>query len=58
VQIRFGLGGSVPDGMLVRVSNISTDPAKAFDAQEQFVSALLAGVQPREVSRLLGATRS
>jgi EpsI family protein len=58
VQIRFGLSGSVPDGMLVRVSNISTDPAKAFDAQEQFVSALLAGVQPREVSRLLGATRS
>ena len=55
VQLKFGLSGRIPDGMLVRVSSISSNPAQAFSGQEEFISALLGGMQQGAVSRLLGS---
>jgi EpsI family protein len=50
-QLRYGLRGQIPDGMLVRVSNISSDEAASFELQNQFLQqlrqALPAGVAPR-----------
>ena len=58
VQLEHGLSGRIPDGMLVRVSSISSNPAQAFNGQEEFISALLAGMRQGEVHRLLGSRSS
>ena len=58
VQLRYGLAGRIPDGMLVRVSSISTHPTLAFKGHEQFVEALLGRMQQRDVQRLLGSGTS
>ncbi len=55
VQLEFGLSGRIPDGTLVRVSNISGDPARAFKGHEEFISALLDGMRRGDVHRLLGS---
>jgi len=55
VQLEFGLSGRIPDGMLVRVSSISTNPARAFKGHEEFISALLEGMRQGDVHRLLGS---
>jgi EpsI family protein len=55
VQLRFGLSGRIPDGMLVRVSSISTDPARAFRGHEKFIGALLGEMREGDVDRLLGS---
>lgn len=58
VQLRFGLSGRIPDGMLVRVSNISTNPTRAFKEHEEFIGALLGGMRRGDVHRLLGSPSS
>jgi exosortase B len=55
VQLREGFAGRIPDGMMVRVSSISTDPGAAYAAQQAFVAALLASMPPAERARLAGA---
>lgn len=57
-QLRYGLSGRVPDGMLVRVSNISAHPTRAFEAHEEFAAALLGGMRRGDVHRLLGSSPS
>lgn len=58
VQVERGFAGRVPDGMLVRVSSLSSDPAAAFAAQQSFIASLLAAVPAAEATRLAGAARS
>jgi len=58
VQLRFGLSGRIPDGMLVRVSNISTDPTRAFKEHEEFIGALLGAMRRGDIHRLLGSLSS
>lgn len=53
-QLRYGLVGTVPDGMLVRVSSISTDEAAAFALQQRFIADLLRGVTLPTQVRLAG----
>lgn len=53
-QLRYGLGGMVPDGMLVRVSSISTDEPAAFALQQRFISDLLQGIDAPAQVRLAG----
>ncbi|MDQ3025356.1 MAG: exosortase B [Pseudomonadota bacterium] len=55
VQLENGLAGRVPDGMLVRVSSLSTDAPRAFAAQESFMSAIVAAIPAGETARLIGA---
>lgn len=40
-EMRLGLRGLVPDGLLFRVSSIGADSARAFALQDQFVNDLL-----------------
>ena len=56
VQLSFGLSGRIPDGMLVRVSSLSPDPAQAFGRHAQFVDELLAGMRAGDVRWLVGST--
>ncbi|HUP28875.1 MAG TPA: exosortase B [Usitatibacter sp.] len=57
VQLENGFAGRIPDGMLVRVSSLSADPAAAFASQQSFVSALTAAVPAGEAARFVGARR-
>jgi EpsI family protein len=54
VALSYGLRGTIPDGVLVRVSSIDTDNAAAFRLHERFIQDLLAAVPPQRLPRLLG----
>jgi EpsI family protein len=54
VQIRYGLQGTIPDGMLVRVSTIDRQTERAFAVQEGFVKQLLGVVSSDSRRRLVG----
>lgn len=53
-EMRFGLTGRIPDGMIFRVSSIDPDQARASQLQDQFISQLLQTVSPAERKRLAG----
>jgi EpsI family protein len=53
-QLRYGLTGSVPDGMLVRVSTIDTDKEKAYQLQTHFIQDMLSAIDIRSRARLTG----
>ena len=54
VEIRLGLSGQIPDGLLFRVSSIDPEADAAFKVQERFVSDLLQSVDERDRVRLSG----
>ena len=54
VDLRYGLTGRLPDGMLFRVSSIDPDQARAYQLQDQFINQLLQSVSPAERKRLSG----
>lgn len=58
-QLRYGLRGLIPDGMLVRVSSISREKDEAFQQQARFVNELLAvstAEQRRRIAGVQGAS--
>ena len=55
-QIRYGLKGQIPDGMLVRLSSISTSEADAFKLQKAFLDQLYAVVPADVKGRYFGAS--
>jgi EpsI family protein len=57
-QIRFGLNGQIPDGMLVRVSTISNSTEESFAMQQQFLEQMFAAVPAAVKSRYFGAGKS
>lgn len=54
-QIRYGLQGQIPDGMLVRVSSISPDDNQAFALQQRFIDQLYQAVPADVRSRYFGS---
>ena len=58
VQLAYGFAGRIPDGMLVRVSSLSAEPARAYAAQAAFVAALAAAFPNDDAARFVGAARS
>jgi len=53
-EVRIGLTGQIPDGLLFRVSSIDVDPARAYAEHDRFVNDLLASVAPSDRVRLSG----
>ena len=53
-QIRFGLMGLIPDGMLVRVSNIDSNQTLAFAVHDRFVSDLEENLSSELKARYFG----
>ena len=51
-QIRLGLTGQIPDGLLFRVSSIDNDAARGFAMQQKFTADMMASV-PSETRRQL-----
>jgi EpsI family protein len=54
IELRFGLTGNVPDGLLFRVSSIDARAGNAYEMQERFVRDLLGAVALPERVRLAG----
>lgn len=54
VEMSYGLTGKIPDGMLVRVSSIDPDTAKAYRLQDQFAQQMLEALAPDARKRLTG----
>lgn len=57
-QIRQALSGTVPDGMLVRVSSIDDRPEVAYAVHDRFVIGLLSALSEADRVRLAGAART
>lgn len=53
-DLRYGLTGRIPDGLLFRVSSIDSDPARAYRMQDQFIEQLLEAESPADRMRLSG----
>jgi len=53
-EIRLGLTGQIPDGLLFRISSIDSDEARAFDMQRVFAADLLGAVSPQARQQLSG----
>lgn len=53
-ELRLGLSGMIPDGLVFRVSSIDADAARAARRQDEFIRQLLASLSPSERLRLAG----
>ena len=53
IQMRYGLIGEIPDGLVFRVSSLG-DEASAYSLQEKFIRDLLAVLSPENRVRLIG----
>lgn len=54
-QIKYGLTGKIPDGLLFRISSIQADEHAAYRAQDDFSRALLDALTPEGKQRIIGS---
>ncbi len=55
-QIRLGLTGQIPDGLLFRISSIDNDAARGFEMQQKFAADMMAAVPAATRKQLSGLT--
>jgi EpsI family protein len=53
-EMRYGLKGLIPDGLLFRVSSIDQDNQHAFEMHQSFVTDILSALPPPERKRISG----
>jgi len=53
-QMKYGLTGKIPDGLLFRISSIEADDAKAYQTQDVFARELLKALSPNGRERIIG----
>lgn len=58
LELKLGLTGQVPDGLLFRVSSIDETDSRAFDEHQAFVRELLKAVPDLDRKRLAGVGTS
>ncbi|WP_310460704.1 exosortase-associated protein EpsI, B-type [Sphaerotilus sp.] len=56
-EIQYAMEGQIADGLLFRVSSIDPDLSRAFAAQKQFISTMMASLSAEDRLRLAGLTR-
>jgi EpsI family protein len=54
-EMRYGLDGKIPDGMLIRVSSIDAKKSDAYEMQNQFVTQMLSALSPEFRGKLEGS---
>lgn len=54
LEMRFGLTGKIPDGMLIRISSIDEDSSHAYLVHQEFADDLLRSSTPEGQKRLFG----
>lgn len=55
VRLKYGTRGTIPDGVLFRISSISTKPQDAYEMQRGFVQDLVAAMTPTARNMFMGA---
>lgn len=55
-QMKYGLSGRIPDGLLFRISSIQSDTAVGYKTQQDFIRVLMEALSPRERQLLIGQT--
>ncbi len=55
VQIKYSFAGVIPDGVLVRVSNLNPDPEKGFAEHSEFLNELMAAMDKTSLVKLIGS---
>jgi len=53
-QLRYGLAGDVPDGLLIRISSLDRDASAAYGLHDRFIRELLAALPAAERVRFGG----
>ena len=53
-HLSYGMSGYIPDGMVIRVSNISNQETASFAAHDAFVKVLIDSMQNGSAVRLVG----
>jgi EpsI family protein len=53
-EVRLGLTGQAPDGLLVRVSSIDEQTGRAYELQQKFIDDMLAAATPKHRTKLAG----
>lgn len=53
-EMRYGLKGEIPDGLLFRISSIDRDTANAFEHQNAFVEQLVGQIPSEVRARITG----
>ena len=56
-QLKYGLTGKIPDGLLFRVSSIQPDDTAAYELQNRFVNELLKALPPQSRAKLAGVAQ-
>lgn len=54
IELKYGLRGKIPDGLVFRVSSIDRDSRRAFEFQQLFVADLLGAVPSEARRRIAG----
>lgn len=54
VEMRFAMGGKIPDGMLIRVSSIDGQAPRAYAMHDQFSEAMVGAISVENRPRLIG----
>jgi EpsI family protein len=53
-QLKYGLTGKIPDGLLFRISSIQADERAAYRNQDDFSRALIGAMTPEGKQRIIG----
>lgn len=53
-QLKYGLTGKIPDGLLFRISSIQADDSAAYRMQDEFSRELLDALTPEGKKRIIG----
>lgn len=54
-QLKYGLTGQIPDGLLFRISSIQANDSAAYRMQDDFSRALLGALTPEGKKRIIGS---
>jgi EpsI family protein len=54
VQLKYSFAGVIPDGVLVRVSNLTQDANQGFIVHKEFIDDLMATLDKKSMQKLLG----
>ena len=57
-EIQYSITGAIPDGVLVRISNLSENEKLAYQQHLEFVNALVDVIPPQSRKRFVGASES
>ncbi|MEW6514360.1 MAG: exosortase-associated protein EpsI, B-type [Pseudomonadota bacterium] len=53
-ELHYSFGGTIPDGLLIRVSSVGREPESAYRDHEEFAEALLSVLTPNARKRMAG----